>query len=115
MLRSVKAAGIVAEKRKLFRQPANFSRSDNHEYFYTFADCGPYVRSPEMPISEVGWADLENNGAIFYMNGKNGTAFDWYVNEYLPCFFIYYNDDDNLGTVKATLYADGNMSVYVYG
>ena len=64
---------------------------------------------------EVGWADLENNGAIFYMNGKNGTAFDWYVNEYLPCFFIYYNDDDNLGTVKATLYADGNMSVYVYG
>lgn len=49
------------------------------------------------------------------MNGKNGTAFDWYVNDHLPCFFIFYKDDDHLGAVKATLYTDGNMSVYVYG
>jgi hypothetical protein len=59
--------------------------------------------------------NLENDGAVYYMNGKNGTAFDWYVNEHLPCFFIFYNDADNLGAVKAMLYTDGALSVYVYG
>ena len=59
--------------------------------------------------------DLEKDGAIFYMNGKNGTAFDWYVNEHFPGFFIFYNDKENLGAVKATLYTDGGLTVYVYG
>ena len=60
-------------------------------------------------------SDLEKDGAVFYMNGKNGTEFDWYVNDHLPCFFIFYNDKENLGAVKATLYTDGGLSVYVYG
>ena len=47
--------------------------------------------------------NLENDGAVYFMNGKNGTAFDWYVNEHLPCFFIFYNDAENLGAVKAML------------
>ena len=59
--------------------------------------------------------DLEKDGAVFYMNGKNGTAFDWYVNEHFPCFFIFYNDKENLGAVKATLYTDGGLSIYTYG
>ena len=59
--------------------------------------------------------NLEKDGTVFFMNGKNGTAFDWYVNEHLPCFFIFYNDADNLGAVKAMLYTDGALSVYVYG
>ena len=28
-------------------------------------------------LPEVNLSDLEDNGAVFYMNGKNGTAFDW--------------------------------------
>ena len=51
--------------------------------------------------------DLEKDGAVFYMNGKNGTAFDWYVNEHFPNFFIFYNDKENLGAVKAALHTDG--------
>ena len=66
-------------------------------------------------LPEVSPSDLEDGGAVFYMNGKNGTVFDWYVNEHLPCFFIFYGDRENLGAVKAMLYTDGNMSVYVYG
>lgn len=69
----------------------------------------------ENKLPEVGASDLKDDGAVFYMNGKNGTAFDWYVNEHFPCFFIFYSDRENLGAVKATLYTDGNLSVYVYG
>ncbi|SFB66751.1 immunity protein Imm33 domain-containing protein [Ruminococcus albus] len=66
-------------------------------------------------LPEVSSADLEKDGAVFYMNGKNGTAFDWFVNEHFPCFFIFYGDKENLGAVKATLYSDGRLSVYVFG
>ena len=69
----------------------------------------------QQELPEVKTTDLEKDGAVFYMNGKNGTAFDWYVNDHLPGFFIFYNDKENLGAVKATLYSDGNLSVYVYG
>ncbi len=69
----------------------------------------------ENRLPDVRLTDLEDNGAVFYMNGKNGTAFDWYVNEHFPCFFIYYADKENLGAVKAILYTDGSLSVYVYG
>lgn len=68
----------------------------------------------EKELPDIKSSDLEKGGAVFYMNGKNGTAFDWYVNEHLPCFFIFYNDKENLGAVKATLYTDGGMSIYVY-
>lgn len=69
----------------------------------------------ESKLPKISLADLENSGAIFYMNGKNGTAFDWFVNEHFPCFFIFYGDKENLGAVKAILGSDGRLSVYVYG
>lgn len=66
-------------------------------------------------LPEVSMADLESDGAVFYMNGKNGTAFDWYVNEHLPYFFMFYSNKENLGAIKAALFTDGELSVYVYG
>ena len=58
---------------------------------------------------------MEGDGAIFYMNGKNGTEFDWYVNEKISDFMMFYNDENNMGAVKATLYNNGALLVYVYG
>ena len=66
-------------------------------------------------LPEITSNDLEDDGAVFYMNGKNGTAFDWFVNEHFPCFYIFYNDKENLGAVNAYLGTDGRLSVYVYG
>lgn len=71
--------------------------------------------SLQRELPDVRPCDLEKGGAVFYMNGRNGTAFDWYVNERFPSFFIFYNDKENLGAVKAMLYTDGNLTVYVYG
>ena len=66
-------------------------------------------------LPDVPSGDLEENGSIYYMNGKNGTEFDWYVNEHLSNFMVFYNDEKNLGAVKLTLYTDGKVSIYVYG
>lgn len=57
---------------------------------------------------------LEDQGGVFYMNGKNGTEFDWFVNDRLPSFMMFYDDEENLGAVKAMVYKDGTLSLYVY-
>lgn len=72
-------------------------------------------RCLQKALPDVKNSDLEKDGAIFYMNGNNGTAFDWYVNEHLSDFFIFYNDKENLGAMKAMLYSDGTLSLYIYG
>ena len=66
-------------------------------------------------LPDVQSGDLEENGSIYYMNGKNGTEFDWYVNEHISDFMVFYNDDKNLGAVKFTLYTDGKVLIYIYG
>lgn len=59
--------------------------------------------------------ELEKDGALFYMNGQNGTEFDWYVNDGLPSFMVFYNDEANLGAVKLLLNRSGGADVFLYG
>jgi len=66
-------------------------------------------------LPEVKESELEENGTIYYMNGKNGTEFDWYVNDKISDFMMFYNDEKNLGAMKCTLYKDGQVYIYVYG
>ena len=65
-------------------------------------------------LPEVLSDSLEENGKVYYMNGKNGTEFDWFVNNHLPTFMVFYNDEKNLGAVKATVYTDGWIDLYLY-
>ena len=44
-----------------------------------------------------------------------GTEFDWFVNDKISDFMMFYNDEDNMGAVKATLYNAGDVLIYVYG
>ena len=66
-------------------------------------------------LPEVKSSELEEDGAVYYMNGKNGTEFDWYVNEHLPNFMVFYNDEKNLGAAKLSVYDDGGILLYIYG
>lgn len=66
-------------------------------------------------LPDIKNSDLEENGAIYYMNGKNGTEFDWYVNDHISDFMVFYNDETNLGALKSTLYNDGHITTYIYG
>lgn len=69
----------------------------------------------EKYIPDVSFDELEDQCAIFYMNGKNGTEFDWYVNDKICDFMIFYDDKDNMGAVKTTLYNNGSLLIFVYG
>lgn len=73
------------------------------------------VNCIEKYLPDTSIADLEGNGSIFYMNGKNGTEFDWYVNEKISDFMMFYNDKDNMGAVKTTLCDNGALLIYIYG
>ncbi len=66
-------------------------------------------------LPEVKTSDLEEDGTVYYMNGKNGTEFDWYVNENLPSFMVFYNDKRNLGAVKLSIDTGGGVVLYIYG
>ena len=65
-------------------------------------------------LPHVASDHLENNGAVYYMNGKDGTEFDWYINEKFPPFMVFYNDKANLGAVKLLLYKDGGIVIYLF-
>lgn len=66
-------------------------------------------------LPDVKENDLEENGLVYYMNGKDGTEFDWYVNEKLPSFMVFYNDEKNLGAAKLLISANGSVDLYLYG
>ena len=65
-------------------------------------------------LPQVSFDELEENGMVYYMNGKNGTEFDWYVNEKLSDFMIFYDDKDKLGVAKMRLYNAGDYVLYLY-
>lgn len=71
------------------------------------ADCLK-EKLPHIKLSE-----LEENGAVYYMNGKDGTEFEWFVNNKLPPFMVFYDDKENLGAVKFSLYKDINCTASV--
>ena len=66
-------------------------------------------------LPDVKPCDLEESGTVYYMNGKNGTEFDWYVNEHLLSFMVFYNDEQNLGAVRLLIYTDGGILLYIFG
>ena len=65
-------------------------------------------------MPEVSSDTLEEDGKVYYMNGKDGTEYDWFVNDHLPTFMVFYNDENNLGAAKATVYTDSGMVIYLY-
>ena len=75
----------------------------------TMADAAAEFLGEDYPGS------MEGQGGVFYMNGKNGTEFDWFVNDRLPSFMMFYDDEEKLGAVKAMVYKDGTLTLYVYG
>lgn len=65
-------------------------------------------------LPQVKASDLEENGAVYFMNSKDGTEFEWYVNDRLPPFMMFYDDEAKMGAVKLLLYRDGTVLVFVF-
>ena len=56
--------------------------------------------------------DLHNNGAIFYMNGNDGTDFDWNANDHTSEFYIYHENE--IGFIKLYVNKGDTYTAYVY-
>ena len=65
-------------------------------------------------LPEISAQDLEENGKIYYMNDKNGTIFDYYINNHLSPFMCFYNDKENMGAIKFILYINGKIDIYLF-
>ena len=55
---------------------------------------------------------LHTNGAIHYMNGKDGTSFDWNANDRLCEFYVYHKNE--MGFIKAFVNRDNTIDMYIY-
>lgn len=55
---------------------------------------------------------LDNDGAIYYMNGNDSTKFDWYCNDRLCEFYVFHKNE--IGFIKAFVNKDNSINVYIY-
>ena len=56
--------------------------------------------------------DLHSKGAIFYMNGNDGTDFDWNAND--RCCEFYILHDNKIGFIKLYVNKGDTYTAYVY-
>ena len=56
--------------------------------------------------------DLDKNGAIYYMNGNDGTDFDWKVNDNTSEFYMYHANE--IGFIKLYVNRGDTYTAYVY-
>lgn len=54
----------------------------------------------------------ELDGKIYYMNGNDGTAFDWNCNERVCEFMVFHENE--MGYIKLMVYSDNLITIYVY-
>ena len=56
--------------------------------------------------------DLHSNGAIFYMNGNDGTDFDWNANDHTSEFYMFHENE--IGFIKLFVNKGDTYTAYVY-
>ena len=56
--------------------------------------------------------DLHSNGVIFYMNGNDGTDFDWNANDRCCEFYMYH--ENKIGFIKLFVNKEDTYTAYVY-
>ena len=56
--------------------------------------------------------DLHSNCAIFYMNGNDGTDFDWDANEHTSEFYMFHENE--IGFIKLYVNKGDTYTAYVY-
>lgn len=55
---------------------------------------------------------LDSQGAIYYMNGNDGTDFDWNANQRCCEFYIYHKNE--IGFIKLYVEVGDTVTIYVY-
>ena len=63
---------------------------------------------------QIPLSDLKGNGTIIYMNGNDGTAFDWEMNNRLCEFGYLMKDSVCTFAFKMLIFRDGIAEIYCY-
>ena len=69
--------------------------------------------SIENYLIDVDRTMLEESGKVYYMNGDDGTLFDWNMNNRLCEFMVFY-DDSKMGALKINISSDGTIYIYLF-
>ena len=72
-----------------------------------------YINSVRTDYPEVTNDMLLDNGAIYYMNGNDGTEFDWEMNGRCCEFYLFYKETE-MGFLKVFVNDDDTIDGYVY-
>lgn len=72
-----------------------------------------YINKAREMFPEVTDDMLCGNGAIYYMNGNDGTEFDWNVNDMCCEFYLFYKETE-MGFIKVYVNKDNTISGYAY-
>ena len=72
-----------------------------------------YINKARAAYPEITDDLLCDNGDVFYMNGNDGTEFDWNVNGRCCELFLFYKSTE-LGFIKVFVNRDNTMTGYAY-
>lgn len=72
-----------------------------------------YINKAREMFPEVTDDMLCGDGAIYYMNGNDGTEFDWSVNNRCCEFCLFYKET-KMGFIKVYVNKDDTISGYAY-
>ena len=71
-----------------------------------------YIEKARELVPNVTNDMLDSDGAIYYMNGNDGTDFDWNANDRLCEFMVF--GKDGMGFIKVFVKKNDVMSGYIY-
>jgi len=73
------------------------------------------VINKDISDGKVSMIQLYNNGEIIYYNGRNGTWFDWDMNEKTSWFTVCFNNKERMGYISIAVNKDGTVTGYKWG
>lgn len=71
-----------------------------------------YIHNARNLVPAVTNDMLDSNGAIYYMNGNDGTDFDWNVNDHL-CEFMVFGKNE-VGFIKVYVNKNDTICGWIY-
>lgn len=103
----------IYEETKAFIEAAPVGKKRTKKYMD--AKIRKYIEYCRSLLPEVSDEQLvsEDGDLIFYMNGNDGTSFDWRMNVRLCEFYLFYKDS-KMGFVKVIVNKNDTINGYVY-
>lgn len=77
------------------------------------AEIKTYISEARKQYPEITDDILCDDGSIYYMNGNDGTDFDWFCNNRCCEFYLFYKETE-YGFIKVFVNANGTMNGYAY-